>query len=122
VRSALASRASALWAQYASLHNIEVVAVAHVAHEVNTRTDILSRQGSWAQVITEDRLRYGGTLSPNVPQLDLQISAMLALVNPSLPLDSDESFNKFFGQCLHFGLTPVAPSSSFLLPPFPSQR
>ena len=114
VRSAHASRASALWAQYASLHQIEVVDVAHLAHEVNTRTDILSRQGSWAQVIIEDRLRYGGTLPHKVPQLDLQSSHILALVDPSLPLDSDAAFNKFFGQCLHFGLTPVAPSSAFL--------
>jgi hypothetical protein len=115
-RSSHASRASALWAQYASIHHIEVVAVAHLSHENNTRTDILSRQGSWAQVVEEDRLHYGGTLSPSVPQLDLDGAAILSLVNPSQPLDSDEEFNKFFSQCLHFGLSTATPSSDPVSP------
>jgi hypothetical protein len=121
VRSTHASRASALWAQYASLHHIEVVAVAHLAHEHNTRTDILSRQGSWAQVIAEDRLCYGGTLSPSVPQLDLDGDELLSLVNPAHPLDSDDDFNKFFSQCLRFGLDSATPSSCPLSPPICAQ-
>jgi hypothetical protein len=101
-RSAHATRAATMWAQYGIHHGINVVGTIHVSHDYNTRTDILSRQGTWAEVVKEDRKRYGGTLPSHLPQLDLQCDSLLQLVNPRQPLASADDFNQFFGQSMQF--------------------
>ena len=101
-RSAHATRAAAMWAQYNVQRNIWVVDVVHIAHEYNTRTDILSRQGSWLEVLEDDRKYYGGTLNPAASFLDLHCDELLDLINPSLPLTTTEEFNEFFGQSMNF--------------------
>ena len=102
VRSGRACRAAALWAQYAVLRQVNVVDTMHVSHERNTRTDILSRQGSWTDVLREDRRAYGGTLNPTTPELDLECHNLLHLVNPLRSLDSDEEFGEFFRESIQF--------------------
>jgi hypothetical protein len=101
-RSAHATRAAAMWAQYSLHHHINVVDTVHVAHEFNTRTDVASRQGSWEDILADDRKRYGGTLPADLPKLDLQCGALIHLVNPKRPLTTETEFNKFFGESMTF--------------------
>jgi hypothetical protein len=100
VRSDNALRAAVVWAQYAMVSGFKVTDTVHLPADVNTRTDILSRGGSWADVVAEDSLRYGGTLPPSLQPLPLDEGPLLQLVDPRLPLDSDDLFNSFFADSL----------------------
>lgn len=102
VRSDRALRAAAMWAQYVVMKGINVVGTHHLSHEINTRTDILSRQGSWHDVLAEDVQHYGGRLHPCTPELDLHCQNLLHLVDPQRPLDSDAEFGEFFNLTLKF--------------------
>jgi hypothetical protein len=102
VRSDNALRAAVMWAQYVVTHDVFITGTVHLVAQVNTRTDILSRQGSWADVIREDQRAYGGQLPPGLGCLQLGAMQLLHLVNPKLPLDSEEEFNQFFADSLNF--------------------
>ena len=77
---------------------------------MNTRSDTLSRQGVWEDVLVEDRDKYGGLLPPSVPELILDSATLLHLVDPRRPLDSAEDFSLFFYESLSY-LRTYSPSS-----------
>ncbi len=91
-----------LWTQHALLGGIKVERVTHIDAGHNTRTDILSREGTWRDVLIEDKARYGGTLPDGVPFLDLRPGNLLDLINPNRSLDSEEEFENFFSESLRF--------------------
>ena len=78
---------------------------------MNTRSDKLSRQGNWEDVLVEDRDKYGGLLPPSVPELILDSATLLHLVDPRRPLDSAEDFSLFFYESLSYLRTYTLPSS-----------
>jgi len=102
VRSDRAIRAAALWAQYVILGNLDIVGTLHLAAAFNTRTDSLSRDGSWEDVMEDDERNYGGTLRADTPFLNLYPEVLLHLVNPQRSIDSEEEFNLFFQESLCF--------------------
>jgi hypothetical protein len=102
VHSGRALRAAVMWAQYVVTYGVIIADTVHLAARVNTRADILSRQGSWSDVIQEDQRAYGGHLSPTLTRLQLREEPLLRLVDPKLPLDSEEDFNHFFADSLIF--------------------
>ena len=102
VRSDLAVRASAMWAQYVIVRQFNVTGTDHLSHELNSRADVLSRRGLWQDVLKDDREKYGGTLPDHVPWLNLRCDDLLQLANPKAPLDTEEQFNKFLKASLTF--------------------
>jgi hypothetical protein len=100
VRSDVAIPAAFMWALFVSSHQTDVVAVDHISHERNSRADILSRSGSWTDVLREDKLRYGGSLPSELPFLDLACQPLLQLCNPRRDIDSDLKFVSFFKEGL----------------------
>lgn len=116
VRSDLAIRAAAMWAQFTSVFAVNIVGTAHLSHERNSRTDILSRHGTWLDVLVTDRAEYGGTLPSIVPELLLPCKDLLLLVNPTRTLESSSDFYSFFSESLQFLASPLL-NPSFLFPP-----
>ena len=102
VRSDHALRAAALWAQVATMARMHVTSITHLTHDQNQRTDILSRAGSWEEVLTADRLHFGGLLPAEVPFLPLRTFPLLHVVDPSRPLASNADFDEFFADCLGY--------------------
>ena len=81
-------------------HQSDVVRVIHLSHEDNSRADILSRGGSWEEVVKVDLRDFGGRLPSAVPSLDLDCAELLQLCDPRSPVDTDESFCDFFRAAL----------------------
>ena len=102
VRSDRAIRAAALWAQYVVLGELDIVGTQHLSAAYNSRTDLLSREGSWEDVMEDDERNYDGTLRADTPFLNLQPEALLHFVNPQRSIDSEEEFNTFFQESLSF--------------------
>ena len=111
VKSAVAMHAGLIWGMYATTHNTNVVITAHLRHDINTRADTLSRDGSWRDVLAEDKRRYGGRLPPDLPKLELDCEELVALCDPRRDIDSDKKFASFFEECLEFFKKPVRMSS-----------
>ena len=98
-RSTRAMPAAVLWAQYVITNRVEVVGTQHLSHDENSRTDILSRGGSWTEVLEEDQRNFGGSLSNYVPWLHLDCQELLQLADPQVDIDSEEAFDDFFQRC-----------------------
>jgi hypothetical protein len=97
VKSDLSVRAALMWAQYIVVHQTDIVGTAHVSHELNTRTDNLSRPGgSWAAVVKDDKQNYGGTYPNSLPFLDLDCGRLLDLVDPRKQLLEERDYIAFF--------------------------
>jgi hypothetical protein len=97
VKSTHAIRAAMLWAHTAVRHKAKVTGTTHLAGKVNTCTDCLSREGTWAEVLVCDWQRHGSyTLPASLPRLDFTCAArVLDLCNPALPLDTEAQFTTF---------------------------
>ena len=93
VRSDVALKPALLFGVYVTLH---------LPHEKNTRMDIISRGGTWADVWMEDQRFYNGSLPKFLPLLDLQPDPILRLVDPRSPIDTDDIFCLFFNKCVDF--------------------
>ncbi len=102
VRSDVALKPALMFGVYVMCRKTDIVGTLHLPHEKNTRMDIISRGGSWADVWNEDQLHYGGTLPHSLPLLDLDADRILHLVNPRSSIDTDDSFCSFFTECLSF--------------------
>ena len=99
-KSDSAVHAGLLWGLFVMIHQSDVVGTLHLSHQANGRADILSRHGSWTEVIRLDRSQFGGSLPTSARFLDLNCAHLLQLCNPSLPVDTDESFSSFFRDAL----------------------
>ena len=102
VRSDLAIKTGALWTQHSVVNQTDVVATVHLSHVKNSRTDIISRHGSWAEVVEEDGRHYGGRLPTYLRRLNLRCGPLLRLIDPSKGIDTEESFNAFFQAAMSF--------------------
>ena len=81
-------------------HQSDVVRVTHLSHDQNSRADILSRGGSWEEVVATDLRDFGGRLPSAVSQLNLDCAELLQLCDPHSSIDTDESFCDFFRAAL----------------------
>ena len=99
-RSDAAVHAGLLWGLFVMTHQSDVVGTLHLSHLENGRADILSRHGSWAEVIRLDKAQFGGSLPTDAQFLHLNCNDLLQLCNPSAPVDTDETFCDFFRSAL----------------------
>jgi hypothetical protein len=99
-RSDAAVRAGLLWGMAIMQHRTDVVGVVHLTHSENGRADILSRHGSWEEVLALDRETFGGRLPSEATKLQLDCAELLELCDPRSPIDTDESFCGFFRAAL----------------------
>lgn len=97
-----AIRVCYLWGLHAAVHNTHVVSTIHISSARNRRADILSRHGTWNEVLLEDSLHFGGRLRPDTPRLHLDCHDLLRLCNPRQALDTDDVFNTFLSAGLAF--------------------
>ena len=100
VRSDVAIPAAFLWALLVHSSQTDVVLVDHVGHARASRVDILSRSGTWAQVLADDRAKYGGLLPLQLPRLEFDSDLILRLCDPRKDIDSDLQFSAFFKEGL----------------------
>ena len=97
VRSCTAVKTALMWAQYTVFHPVTVTGTEHIAGKLNTRTDRLSRNGTWTQVLEDDLRIYGRQCLPQeLPYLSLDYEELLQLCDPGIPIDSEEDFASFF--------------------------
>ena len=99
-RSDSAVRAGLLWGMAVMQHQADVVQVTHLSHLENSRADILSRGGTWEDVLGADRALFGGSIPVQASKLDLDCAELLKLCDPHSPVDTDESFCDFFRAAL----------------------
>jgi hypothetical protein len=98
VRSDTAIQAAALWAQAAVTFSAIVTGSEHIAGKINSRTDRLSRHGSWLDVLQDDLRIYGRrSLPPNLDRLTINAQPFLQLCNPANPIESELQFISFLG-------------------------
>lgn len=96
VRSDIAIRTSLLWAQVVVYLGVQVTGTQWIAGKVNSRTDRLSRNGTWADVLADDaRIYHRCSLPATLPFLTLDSASVLDLCNPAHPLDSEQDFVAF---------------------------
>ena len=97
VRSCTAVKTALMWAQHTIFYPVTVTGTHHLSGLLNTRTDRLSRNGTWAQVLEDDLKIHGRKILPNtLPFLNLHCEQLLELCDPSIPIESDEDFTAFF--------------------------
>ena len=97
VRSCTAVKTALMWAQYTIFYPVIVTGTDHLSGKLNTRTDRLSRNGTWSQVLEDDLRIHGRNELPHeVPFLNLRCERLLDLCDPSVPIESDEDFTAFF--------------------------
>ena len=101
-RSDRAIPAAVMWNQFLMVKDVQVVDTVHLSHEHNSRTDILSRGGTWGDVLAEDSSKYKSSLPRTCRFINLQGSPLLALLDPGVEIDSEEGFNAFFKASLSF--------------------
>ena len=94
-RSDSAVKAGLLWVMVVIQHRVDVVRVVHLFYSENGRADILSREGSWEEVIALDRELFGGHLPVRATNLNLDCAELLQLCDPHSSIDTDESFCDF---------------------------
>jgi hypothetical protein len=99
VRSDTAIKAAVLWAQAAVTFQVAVTGSVHIDGKSNSRTDRLSRNGSWQDVLEDEiRIYQRRTLPASLRFLDLNPGPILALCNPSIPIGSETEFITFLGE------------------------
>ena len=81
-------------------HGADVVKVIHLSHSGNTRAGILSRDGSWKEVLVAYRELFGEHLPIYATKLDLNCAELLQLCDPRSSVATDESFCDFFRAAL----------------------
>jgi hypothetical protein len=101
-RSDRAIPAAVMWNQFLMVNQVQVVDTVHLSHELNSRTDILSRGGSWADVLAEDSSHYRSSLPQECRFLPLQDSPLLDLLDPTADINTEDGFNEFFKASLTF--------------------
>jgi hypothetical protein len=104
VRSDLAIKPALLWGVLVMTTQCDVVNIHSLSHDENSNADILSRRGTWEQVISNNsRKTRPSILPPDTPCLDLRCAELLHLCDPRTPIDSDDSFGDFFRAAVAFG-------------------
>ena len=111
-RSDRAIPAAVMGNQFLMVKQVQVVDTVHLSHELNSRTDILSRGGSWADVLAEDSSHYRSSLPRECRFLDLQDSPLLDLLDPMADINTEDGFNEFFKASLTFLQTQPAGASA----------
>ena len=99
-RSDAAVNAGLLWGLAVMQHQADVVCATHLSHLENGRADILSRGGSWEEVLALDKESFGGKLPHLANNLFLDCAELLKLCDPHSPVDTDQSFCDFFRAAL----------------------
>jgi hypothetical protein len=104
VKSDRAMRAAMLWAQSAVHHHLMITGTLHLEAALNTRTDALSRNRPWSDVLMEDRKLFGAAaqLRRDVHRLELTSTTLLELCNPHLTINTEDKFTAFFTSCQNF--------------------
>ena len=100
-RSDVAIKAALMWAVSVMTQLTDVTGIHHFSHDENSNADILSRNGSWEEVVRNDKSGRR-SLPRELPRLDLQCTDLLMLCDPREPIDTDEEFCAFFRQALQF--------------------
>jgi hypothetical protein len=104
VRSDIAIKPALLWGVLVMTSQCDVVNVHPLTHDENSNADILSRHGTWSDVLDNNsRKARPDNLPRDTPRLDLRCSGLLRLCDPLSPIDTDNSFGSFFRAAIELG-------------------
>ena len=88
------------WAVCVMNTDIHVVDTDHLSTIQNARADLLSRGGTWEEVLRLDALLFHGRLPSSTRRLFFDTEPVLRLCDPRRPIHTDDLFSQLFVEAL----------------------